>query len=198
MGRPASGWLTVELHGWRWLGYPGVVAIAALMVVPAVWSFLRSRRQAPTRSVKAQGSREPSVPGAVLAILAVALFGYGLLEAGTYDWTARLLPVAAAAPGSVLAVVQAFRAIREESAAGELEAPPARELAQLLVIGGYLGAIWLLGYFWASLLYLVGFLWYAARLRPGTVLLYSATTLAALWGLVRAFGLTWPPGTLLR
>ena len=27
-------WLTVKLHGWRWLAFPGVLAIAALMVAP--------------------------------------------------------------------------------------------------------------------------------------------------------------------
>ncbi len=191
-------WLTVELHGWRWLSYPGVLVIAGLVVVPGVWSFLRSRREARGHPAGVGPGRGRSLPGTVLALLVAVLFGYGLVEASTYDWTARLLPVAAAVPGCGLAVVQAFRALRGEPEEGELEAPPTRELTQLFVIGGFLGVTWLVGYFWASLAYLAGFLWYGARLRPRTVLLYSATTLAVVWGLVRAFGLVWPRGILLR
>ena len=189
-------WLTVELHGWRWLTYPGVLAIAALMVGPTLWSLLRDRREASSR--RAKGKPEGSVPGALLAILAAVLFGYGLWEARTYEWQARLLPMVASAPGLILALVQAPLALRGEVTGSELEAPPGRELVQLLVIGAYLGGCWLVGYFWASLLYLLAFLRYAARLQPAAALSYTLAGLAVLWGIIRAFGLAWPSGAVLR
>jgi len=210
-------WLTVKLHGWQWLGYPGVLAIAALMMVPglvAAGRWWRSRT-ASARSQTSRGSGPASPPQALpvaTSLLAVLVFVVGVAQAVGFEYDARLMPLLAAGPGLLLGVLQLARSVRgeplgpaeEEGSEGD-PAEPSQELGQVgrevrhfLAVAAYLLAVWGVGFPLASFLFVSLSLWGEGRVRV-PVAVGCAALVAVLFHLLgAAFDLRWPTGILFR
>lgn len=61
-------WLAWQLHGWKWLGFPGVLALMALMVIPPLVRVARGFRRRRLASTAATPSAQlPSAASASLA-----------------------------------------------------------------------------------------------------------------------------------
>lgn len=212
-------WLTVKLHGWRWLTYPGVLAIAALMVAPAAVAAVRwwHGKHQPTHGTPATAGGGGDSPGArgpahpvplALAVFVALAFGVGVAQGLGFQYDARLMPLVAAVPGLALAVVQLLRSARgEPTPAGDDdgdEAPPdgpalvRRELIPFAAVAAYLGSAWLVGFHLSSFALVMLFFWRAARLRPAAAVLWGVGTLAVFHLLGLAFDLRWPGGVLWR
>ncbi|MDR5675785.1 MAG: tripartite tricarboxylate transporter permease [Armatimonadota bacterium] len=208
-------WLTVKLHGWRWLGYPGVLAIGALMAAPAFLALVRwwRRKSSPSTSGEAQhrpaavsGTGTQRIVPAVMAATAFLIFGVGVTQGFGFQSDARLVPLLAAIPGLLLAVVQFVRTVRgepltaadDEGADESGAADPRRELTQFLLVAGYLLSVWLVGFHAASFVFVAAFLWRAGHLRPPAALAYGVAAVAFLQLLGTGFDLRWPAGVLVR
>jgi TctA family transporter len=207
-------WLTVKLHGWQWLRYPGVVIIGVLMLAPVAVALARRlrHRTIPSPATSAVGATPPAAAPlrtVVLALSCTALvtFAYSTWEGIHFALDARLLPLLAAVPGTVLASVQLVRAGRGEVPSAEEgegdekddagDRRVGRELGQLAVIAGYLLGVWLVGFHLASVLFVFGFLTHRARMRGLPAAVYTMVTLVFFHVLGLAFGLRWPPGMLV-
>ncbi len=207
-------WLTVKLHGWRWLAYPGVLAIAALILVPPLVATVRRARAhsrpdpGPAVAAPATDTRpEPVAP--FMAVAALLAFGVGAGQGMGFQYDARLMPLLASVPGLLLAAVQLARVLRGEPVGAAEEegvdddGPPQRsrvraELSGFGLVGAYLLAVWLVGFHLASFGFVAWFLWQAGRVRAPLALLSAAVALACFHLLGLGFDLRWPPGVLLR
>jgi TctA family transporter len=212
-------WLTVNLHGWRWLGYPGVLAIGALMVAPALLAAVRwwrSTRQPGSLGGPTPGGEEgppaagPAQPVAVtMALVALLLFGIGVAQGVRFQYDARLLPLLAAIPGLLLATLQLARALRgepagpaeeeglEDAGPGEDRGVWREELRQFAVVGAYLLCVWLVGFHAASFAFMAAFLWRGGRPRPPGAGGVAPPALACFQLLGLGLQLRWPTGVLL-
>lgn len=203
-------WLTVKLHEWRWLTYPGVLVIGALLVVPLVWGAARalrsSRKPKPARATSVPQRRSPLA--VITSLAALIVFGYALWGALQFHVDARLLPLLAAAPGTVLAGLQTVRAVRGDLAAADEEGDEAtgegadpmrtrREVRQFGVIAAYLSLIWLLGFHLASAVFLMVILILQARRHPAMAAAYTAIAVGLFHLLGMGFGLRWPAGIVV-
>ena len=208
-------WLTVKLHGWRWLGYPGVLAIGALMAAPAFLAILRWWRGRSVPSTSGEAQHPPAavsdagiqrIVPAVMAGTAFLIFGVGVTQGFGFQSDARLVPLLVAIPGLLLAAVQFVRTVRGEPlTAADDEgtdesgaADPRRELTQFLLVAGYLLWVWLVGFPAASFVFVAAFLWRAGQVRLPAALAYGVAAVAVLQLLGTGFDLRWPAGVLLR
>jgi TctA family transporter len=227
LARPMESyfWLTVQLHDWRWLGYPGVLAIGLLLVAPFLWTLARglspvSRRVAadvaPTTATPVPGLQPPATPRharaadlpLAMAALALLAFAYAAWQAAHFEPHARLLPLVTALPGVALAGLLTVRSLRSQKAGGGGEGegddggPVAigtirREALQFGFVGAYLVGIWLAGFHVATTLFLLAFLTLHARLRPLPAVVYTVIALAAFQAVANLLRLRWPAGLLL-
>ncbi|MGH2373980.1 MAG: tripartite tricarboxylate transporter permease [bacterium] len=206
-------WLTVKLHDWRWLAYPSVLAIGALLVAPLVWDivrWLRKTRRPATTATAASAIQERSWLGVAMSAVALMCFATALWLGWRFEYDARLLPLAAAIPGVALGGLQLLRALRGERPPagdagieldddeGESTGAVSVELKQFLLIAGYALLIWLAGFLMASLVFLLVFLTRVARMRPTGAVVYTALALGAFHLLGAALDLRWPPGVIFR
>lgn len=209
-------WLAVKLHGWRWLAYPGVLVIAALMVLPgmvAVFRWWRSRTSSlPPASRSSDATAARQLLPVVTSVVAVAVFGVGVAQAVGFEYDARLMPLLAAGPGLLLGVVQVARSVRGEPAGpadeeGPQEEPSTepegtkatlQELRRFLGVGTYLLAVWGVGFPVASFAFVSASLWRDGRLRLPVALGCAALLVGLFQLLGSAFDLRWPTGVLLR
>ncbi|MDR7482058.1 MAG: tripartite tricarboxylate transporter permease [Armatimonadota bacterium] len=214
-------WLTVKLHGWRWLGYPGVLAIGALVAAPFVLGAVRrlwgarvvpdaARSPAgapPSMAVPARGPAS-AVPVA-MALAALAVFAVGVGQGAGFQFDARLMPLLAGVPGLALAALQTVRAVRgevpgppddaaEDGAPADAGADAGREARRFGVIAAYLALVWLLGFHAASFVFVLLFLWRVAGLRALAAAAYALAALGFVHLLGLGFDLRWPAGVLLR
>lgn len=210
-------WLTVKLHGWRWLGYPGVLVIAALLVLPLVVGAVRGWRsrasasgKTPSRVAGPAAARQ-TLPVA-MSLASVLLFGIGVAQAVGFEYDARLMPLLAAGPGLLLGVLQLGRSVRgeptapadEEGPEGEPSEHPQdvelqrKEVRDFLAVAAYLLAVWVVGFPLASFGFVSLSLWREGRLRLFVALGCAAVLVALFHLLETAFELQWPTGILFR
>lgn len=202
-------WLTVKLHGWSWLTYPGVLAIAGIMVAPFVWGAARALRARAGTGTRLRAEPKPLVRSWFSVIAgagALIIFAYALVIGSEFQPDARLLPLLVAMPGVVLGIVQMLRTWRGETVApledeggsGHDAGRSPRELALLGIAAVYGLLIWLVGFYGASAPILLGMLIRLAGLRAAAAVAYTGMILAVLYGLTLAFDLRWPAGLLVR
>ncbi|MDR7523228.1 MAG: tripartite tricarboxylate transporter permease [Armatimonadota bacterium] len=205
-------WLTVKLHGWRWLAYPSVLIVGVLLVAPLVWGVVRGLRRRSRPAVetppapRATGSLRrltTTVSAACLACLALALWqGMG------FQFDARLLPLLVTVPGVALAGIQTLRAVQGEPPGpaenGDDGLGPDRlavligdELHRFLQIAGYLLLIWLVGFHAASLVFMLAFLTWVAGMRWLPAVAYAVVSVGVFHVLSFGFALRWPAGVLV-
>ncbi|MEH6721111.1 MAG: tripartite tricarboxylate transporter permease [Aurantimonas endophytica] len=200
-------WLTNQIHGWSWLGRPGVLLIASFIVVPLVWRLvtaLRTRR-AEADSVKAAPSsdgvdearRGTSSSRLVLAVLAVAVMAYAAFETSGFRPNARLLPMLAIVPGLALAIlvlVQEVRAYLNQPGAFRVDAREEYPVAGLLLLYGV--GIALFGLNLATLAFLLLVLTRFAGMRVIPATIYTVVLIAGVNGMFELMRLSPPAGYL--
>jgi hypothetical protein len=186
---------------WEWLGRPGVLVIAAVLVAPFVWgliSMLRRRRAAPgeTPETGAPGGR--STFDLVFSVAMLAIFAGALAQIQRFVPGARLMPLLVAVPGLALAAIQVVRSAQGRSLAGETEAAGDLRsgLLGLAALGGFLLVIWLAGFHVAAAGLMLFFGLVLGKMRPLSALTYTVAVVAVLTGLGSLLSIHWPAGIL--
>lgn len=194
-------WLTTQIHGWAWLARPGVLIIAALIVVPLAWRLWKTWRGRHAAAADAAASPpRPSLgvaeqPGAslTLAILMVVVFAYAFWEMTGFHDSAQLLPALGIVPGFLLSVIVLVNRIRKRP----LPVPGFREHWYLGALIVYVVAMWAIGFNIATVGLIVWMLFVCARMRPVTGAIYGVAVFAAIHGLLHLMGYRPPTGVLL-
>ena len=208
-------WLTNQIHGWTWLARPGVLLIAALILLPLAWRLFKAlrARRTPTAGPAAEPTAAEPTADAILdgtsaaaprqgttaarlgmAVLAVVVFAYAWWEASGFRPNARLLPMLAILPGLALSVLVLGRELwRLARAPGDFGIEAAREYPVLALLLGYGAGIALVGFQLATAAFLVFVLTRLAGLRLPGALAYGAVLLVAINGLFLLMRLS-PPG----
>jgi hypothetical protein len=212
-------WLANQLFGWKWLLRPGVLIIGALILVPVVIQLVRRVRrrtkeaspdgQVASDAESAATARGKLAEGRVsttLSLFMLGVFAYALFEARTFLPQAQALPLFAIIPGVVLAAV-AFgrdlwaghwfkRAATVAGESGESRSVVREELLQYLVLVGYAAAIWFVGFYVATPVYLAWVLIARAKMRVHNALIYGAALIGAIYTLIVLLHSP-PPGGML-
>ena len=126
-------WLTVKLHEWRWLTFPGVIIIGLLMLAPLALRLARHIRSSLAARAEAAGPRPTVHPdtaragsaapspassptprrvhvlSAVFASALLAAFAVALVQGWQLMADARLLPLLVSMPGTALGAVHMVR-----------------------------------------------------------------------------------------
>ncbi len=177
-------WLSNQIHGWSWLGRPGVLLIASVIVIPLLLSLVRWLRTRHTPGEEGPGDEDAPPPDSnrsialVLAALALVMFAYALWETFTFNPTSRLMPALAIVPGLPLALWLFVRGIREYE--NEF-ARDGGELSVLVVLVTYAVAVWAIGLSIPTVALIAWMLLARAKMRLWTSLVYGAV----VFGIVR-------------
>lgn len=199
-------WLTNQIHGWSWLARPGVLAIAAIIVLPLLWRLVTARRnklaEADATPLQEPGEDDRRVGTTasrlVLSVLAVLVFAYAAVETSGFRQNARLLPLLSIVPGLALALLVLVREVRaylKHRDAFTIDALNEYPVAGMLL--GYGAAIALVGLDIATLVFLLFVLIRFARMRLVTAVIYTAVLIAAINGMFDLMRLSPPAGYLI-
>lgn len=188
-------WLANQIHGWSWLLRPGVLIIAALIVLPPLLRLWRRRNRpaaAPEEVEEEAFEVEAPAPhkanptvSLVLALLVSAMFLYAGWETLSFNPSSRMMPALALIPGTPLALWLVYRALQDYAPVRDEALDEAVILAVLI---GYAVAIWALGFSLPTLALLAWMLWRRAGMRLVTGLLYGAVVffiVRELFGMLR-------------
>ncbi len=203
-------WLTNQIHGWTWLGRPGVLIIASFIVVPLLISAVkrvRARRRAaapvpaggrsrqPEADTPARPSEESSYGiSLVLALLVGLMFAYALWETFSFNPASRLMPALAIVPGLPLSLWLVFRGAREFR---NDFARDGNELWILATLVLYAVAVWAIGLSIPTALLIAWMLLAKAGMRLWTSLVYGGAVFAIVWVLFDLLRGDRPVGAIL-
>lgn len=203
-------WLSNQLHGWSWLIRPGVLIVASFILIPLIVQFYRRARasRAPAGANAAGDGAATASPGAghperpfvevSLAAAMVIAFAYAFFEMLGFAADSRLLPSLAIVPGFVFAsFVLAGRLRQRGTAKRQPGVTQYREPFFLMALVVYGVLVWALGFNIATAALLAWMLFYCARMKPLTGLIYGAIILAAAHGLLILMKLEPPTGFLV-
>ncbi|MEO1017745.1 MAG: tripartite tricarboxylate transporter permease [Pseudomonadota bacterium] len=203
-------WLTSQLHGWTWLWRPGVLIIAAFILLPLVWQLFKSWRGRHGDTAKAGAAAEDATPppsratvhhrvSLILSGVLLAIFLIAFIEMTGFYADARMLPALAIVPGLAFVVLAGWtdiRALRRDEAAGA-GALTLDEPLQLLTLVLYGPAVWVFGFDVATVALLAWILLARAHMRPLRAAVYGACILLAAHGLFELMRLKPLHGVLL-
>lgn len=148
--------ISVTRYGWSWLGRPIVLAIGVLIIVSLYFGF---RGAAKNRRRDHGGAKPPLKfqmnPGAILTLMLLAAFAFGVVTAAEWDIHARLFPWVIGIPAVVLCLAQLvgdfFRRRRsggEDDARGMMDLPVDRSVPMSVVVRRALNTFgWIFGLF---------------------------------------------------
>ena len=201
-------WLTTQIHGWSWLGRPGVLLIASFIIVPLIWraasGWLAKRKAMSALSVSAETDPDESKPTGTTAarlamsVIAVAIFGYALAEAMGFRANARLLPLLAILPGLALAIFVVVReGIRLTRNAGQFHFEAKADYPIIALLIGYALGIAVFGFQVATAVFLIFVLTRFAGLRLLGALAYAAILFLGINGLFSLMRIAPPEGYLI-
>ena len=178
-------WLANQIHGWSWLGRPGVLLIGSVIVIPLVLSgirWLRNRQKKvatpePDKEEPAAAQQPSRGVALVLAAVASLMFAYALWEMFTFNPASRLMPALAIVPGLPLVLWLLVRGFREYRNDFERDA---RELWILFALVVYAIAVWAIGLSLPTIALIAWMLLVRARMRIWTTLIYGAVVFAVV------------------
>jgi hypothetical protein len=193
-------WLTTQIHGWTWLYRPGVLIIAAFIVLPLIWKLWktwRARRSGNGDVTPARptlGTAEQPGASLTLAMVMVVIFAYALWEMTGFHDSAQLLPALGILPGILLAVIVLARRLMRRPD----PVPGFREHWFMGALAAYVVVMWAVGFNIATVGLLAWMLFHCARMRPVTGAAYGVAVFAAIHGLLHLMGYRPPTGALLN
>ncbi|MBO6758478.1 MAG: tripartite tricarboxylate transporter permease [Roseibium sp.] len=177
-------WLTNQIHGWSWLGRPGVLIIGSVIVIPlliSAWRWLRRRQtaQAKTESDENKPAASESRPdmALVMAVIATLAFAYAAFETMSFNPASRLMPLLAIVPGLPLCLWLLVRGFREFDG---FEFRTFKEPEILAVLIVYATAVWAIGLSVPTAALLVWMLFSRARMRWWTGAIYGVIVFALI------------------
>jgi TctA family transporter len=202
-------WISVNRYGLEWLGRPGVLIIAAILVASIVTWFVGKRR----KKAGPAGVAAPVAPGWHPSPTAFFTGGMLLLllaaawDATRFPFFAGLFPLAAALPAAALAGAQLVLDLRGRAEGAKEEvldlttseeaatrAGTGRAFLYFGAIVAFYGLIALVGFRIATVVFLLAFIRFLAHGSWSRSLLYAALTMASIEGLGFLLGLEWPEG----
>jgi hypothetical protein len=204
-------WLTVNLYQkpFDWLLRPGVLVLGALLVAPLLWGAVRTARRGHRPRMEAPAGTPLGWSSSSTAIM-LLVFGYAWWAARDFLEAAALMPIAVAIPGVLLCALQLVQEIRGRAVAGGDEEEPGAGQATtrpserrkpwlfLAAFAGYVALFWLLGFRYASALWVLGFVGLIARMGWAKALLYTVLVVVSLELLAGVLGLYLPPAQVWR
>jgi TctA family transporter len=203
-------WLTINLYPepLSWLGRPAVIVIGLLLISPFVWGAVQALRRRAVRAARPPGRRWSMRWGTTVTIGLLGLFAYAWWAGRGFLAGSSLMPLAAAMLGTVLCAVQLVLEVRGRSVpvgddedVGDPADPSSRgavprALRYLAGIAGYTALIWVVGFRFASALWVLGFMLLVGRMRWTTAVLYVAAIIIGLEMLAGVLGVRLPGGQL--
>lgn len=191
----------VQFYGWNFLLRPGVLIIAALIVL-FVFLGIRQRRLAEPEEETPLAIRS-RVPQALFAAVPLLLFAAVLADALRHSFLGAVFPAAVAAVLLLLAVPVVLRLGFARDPGGLLhddEAEPDPELGAFWTYLGWFAALialsTLVGFLIANVVFFLAFLRRAARCTWGTTLLLTAIASGLLVLAAKLLTLDFPSGLL--
>lgn len=208
-------YLTAELYTFsEWSTRPGVLAMAAILVLPVVLAVVRNllSRTNPDIPVPHDDDDDDGIPAAeapnrwrlVTSAGFLVLFAAAFVLAQDFVAQARLVPSLVSAIGAVLSlavVAVELRHARDGAARSDEERAEwraeVRAVAHAFVwLVGFVMLVYLLGALLAALVFVPLFLWRVAEMRPVRILIYTVAVIAALVLLEQAADIALPVGYL--
>lgn len=175
----------VAADGLNWMTRPGILFIAALIVLSFAWPWLKKRRAnlAAMQLDESQSAAVPPTTGSVgLAVFLALVFGYMLWESFGFPAQSRAIPWTIAIPGLALALAQIAieaRELRSERGAQRTRAFLTGAVRSIwAVILTFFTAVWLLGFTLAMPICALAYLRVVGRERWALALAITAAGFA--------------------
>lgn len=194
--------LSIAAYGSGWLLRPGVIAIAAVMLLSAAAPLWRRATAEgvgpiPLRQEPRRGSRGETAPGEIAFMLALTcVFAIMLVQARTFPPRAALFPALTAGVGLLLLLAQIASSVGRVRAA-ESSTGLARAAASAAWIGVYVAFIWLFGYVPGAPAAVFLHMLIAGKERVAVALAFAAAVFAAVQIFMRLLSIPFPDGLLL-
>ncbi len=191
----------VQFYGSSFLTRPGVLIIAAIIVVFIILGA-RQRRLADREDESDKRGTSP-VPQALFAVVPVAIFAMVLWDATRHSFLGAIFPMMVAATMLVVSVPIALRLAFARDAGsllhdGEQDADPESGgfWTYLLWFAGLIAGAALVGFLLASIVFFLAFLRGPARCSWTTTLIYTLVAGAGLVAVAHVLVLDFPSGLL--
>ena len=197
-------WLSNKLHGLSWLIRPGVLIIAALILVPILIQMFKRLTSKKAKDVAHNQSASITLPSEKNDLLSSLVLAFGVsvvfiaafIAMFDFDPESRLLPSVAIIPGGIFAIIALFKAIKSLGNKNDIYVNP--ELIFILAVLIYVGAMWMFGFDMATLGLVAWMLFFCAKLRLVAGVLYGSVVIAFAYSLIVLMKLEPPPGILLN
>ena len=197
-------WLSNKLHGLSWLIRPGVLIIAALILVPILIQMFKRLTSKKAKDVAHNQSASITLPSEKNDLLSSLVLAFGVsvvfiaafIAMFDFDPESRLLPSVAIIPGGIFAIIALLKAIKSLGNKSHIYVNP--ELPFILAVLIYVGAMWMFGFDMATLGLVAWMLFFCAKLRLVAGILYGSVVIAFSYSLIVLMKLEPPPGILLN
>jgi putative tricarboxylic transport membrane protein len=197
-------WLSNKLHGLSWLIRPGVLIIAALILVPILIQMFKRLTSKKAEDVAHNQSASITLPSEKNDLLSSLVLAFGVsvvfiaafIAMFDFDPESRLLPSVAIIPGGIFAIIALLKAIKSLGNKSHIYVNP--ELPFILAVLIYVGAMWMFGFDMATLGLVAWMLFFCAKLRLVAGVLYGSVVIAFSYSLIVLMKLEPPPGILLN
>lgn len=191
----------------EWVTRPGVLIMAAILVLPLLLALRRRLKKAPVNGPELEDDDEGPQSGALdqtllPAVLAAVFFGTftgALVLSADFSSAAALMPRIAAIAGMLLSAGVFVRELRSwrknrSKAAVDWRAQMGSAVLAFGWLVLFLALVYLGGTLIAAAVFIPLFLWRVAQLGPVKIVIYVVVVLAVLWVLHRYADISLPVG----
>lgn len=199
----------VQFQGWGFMNRPLVIAIIVITIA-SVWLGARKKPGETSAQVNTEGTSELAQAGQIWPQLAfgglvLAIFGYTLWESMALSQLGGIFPTTVAVVGlgaTALALAPLALGKLDNSANFDIEVAPRENdvpggpWAMLGWLGGFVGAVSLVGFFAALMVFFVAFLKIQAKASWVRTIILTIAAAVFMLVLARALNLVMPGGLL--